>query len=119
APCGPREVLRRRHRVVRLVRLVEVREAQPLRGGLLDDEAQPRRALVPPVAEQLGVERADTQAAVADALADARDEVRGIGAGLAPRAPGVVDGAGDRPRAMLVLRLAPRVAVSGLRRIAV
>ena len=43
--------------------------ARPCRAASLDDRAEPVHALVPPVAEQLGVERADADAAARDPLA--------------------------------------------------
>ena len=90
-----------------LERLVEADEREPGVGRRLDDEAQPRGALVPPVPQQLGVQRAHAQPAAGDALAHARHEVDGVRSRLLARPRGVVDGAVDRPRPVLVLGLAP------------
>ena len=67
-----------RRRLVALERVVEARERRPCARRLVDDRREPQRALVPPVADELGVERADGEAAARDALARARDEVRRV-----------------------------------------
>ena len=64
---------------------------------------QPQRALVPPVAEQLGVDGEDAQPAARDALAHARHEVRRVLAGGGGPAGRVVGRAVVAPRAMAML----------------
>ena len=48
----------RLRRLVARQRVVQARQLQSLPGGLLHDGSQPGNALIPPVAEQLRVQRA-------------------------------------------------------------
>ena len=82
--------------------------------------ASQSRPLVPPVAEQLGVERADAQRRRRPrwrARARGRRS-RGVLAGLRARALGVVDRAVDRPRMVVVRGAVVVVAVGAVGRVA-
>ena len=61
--------------VVAPERVVEGRQTKMLAGRLLQHRPQPVNAFVPPVAEQLGVERAHAHTAVADATRNATHEI--------------------------------------------
>ena len=79
---------RRTGRIAVGQRVVEVDELEPAPRRLRHHELQPLRALVPPMPEQLGVQRADAQPAVAHAPGHPRHEIGGIVRRLWPRAPG-------------------------------
>ena len=80
--------LGRRDRLDRRQRVVEPGERELLPLALVDDRPQPQRPLVPPVPEQLGVQRADHEPVGHLARADegAGDEVGGVLAGQRRRA---------------------------------
>ena len=74
-----------RSRLEPLQRVVEPHQLESLPRALLDHRLQPCDPLIPPVAEQLGVQRTHRQpapgqtlAVAAQALAGAGDEVRGV-----------------------------------------
>ena len=86
---------------------------------LLQHRGEPRLALVPPVSEQLGVERAAEQAAVLEPLRHPGHEVAGVLARERQRRLVVVGLARVAPRPQVVNRAAPVVPVERMRRVAV
>ena len=110
----------RRHRggIGLLQRVVEPHDLEPLAPGLVDHRLEPADALVPPVAEQLGVERADRQPAARDPLPRTGHEVRGVAARLCLGPRRVVHGAVVRPRLVVVVGAVVVVAVGPVRRVA-
>ena len=92
-----------------------------MRGRLLEHGGEPGDPLVPPVAEQLGVERAAEQAAAAriEARGGALHEVAGVLAGERERRRVVVRVTGVAPWLQVVDRPAVVVPVGPARRIAV
>ncbi len=106
---GGGERVGHRHRAVARERVVEVGDPQPLALGLVEHRLQPGDPLVPPVAEQLGVDRADGERGAAqrggagvEARDRARDEVGRVGARLRQRGGVVVTLAGVVPDAVVV-----------------
>ena len=69
-----------RRRVDPLEGVIESAQLEPLTRALLDDRLEPVHALIPPVAEQLGIDRADDQPAARASQARDRalDEVRRV-----------------------------------------
>ena len=85
-----------------LERVVERGQGQALSRRLLDDRVEPVHALVPPVAEQFRVHRADADAARRDAPADERHEVLGVQRRLRERGGEIVWAAVVAPHTMVV-----------------
>ena len=107
---------RRRRRLALGERVVERRDPQPGALGLGEDRREPRHALVPVQAEQLGVERHDAEAAVAHARRGRATKSARVRRAPAPRARRVVGRAVDRPRLVAVLASARRVSRYGAAR---
>ena len=95
-----------------LQRVVEAHQLEPLPRALLHDRLQPRDPLVPPVAEQLGIQRAHRQPAPGQAGAVAAQTLAGAG----HEVRGVLPGERDRPLVVVCLAVvAPRgVVVDGV-----
>src|SRR4029077_11632499 len=105
--------------------IVQAHQREVLLGALRDDRLEPRQTLIPPVAEQLGVERTHDQpapgqalAVAAQALAGAGDEVRRVLTRASERQLVVIRLAVVAPGIVMVNRVAVIVAVSAVRGIA-
>jgi len=103
--------------VVTLGGLIQRRQREALARALVEHRLEPPDALVPPVSEQLGVEREHTDAAAGQTGAHAGDEIARVNSGLRPRGDRVVRLAVIAPRVMAVGRVTVGVAVGHVRRV--
>ena len=118
APAADSERGRGPTRLVTIQRGVERGQRQSLPRRFVDHLPQPVDPLIPPVAQQLGVERADADSAVGHSVDAPGDEVAGVGGDLLQRRVAVVGIAVVAPDAVAIGGVAVVVAVGRARRIA-